>query len=300
MKRPTLTRFIWLSIAAAVLTIGLKSLAYFVTGSVGLLSDALESVVNLIAAVVAFIMLKIAEKPPDEEHEYGHTKAEYFASVLEGLFIIIAAISIGYAAIERLIHPRAIEQTFIGLGVSVIASLINLAVAQILLKEGKKHRSITLQADGKHLMTDVWTSVGVIVGVALVALTNIQILDPIIAIAVAANIIITGFDIMKQSTYGLMDGSMPIDEVNQIKDILNKHCIDDITYHGLKTRESATRSFVSVHILVPGKWSVQKGHDLLEVIEKDICRQLSNVVVFTHLEPLEDPSAHDEDTFLGK
>lgn len=300
MKKPTLTRFIWLSIAAAILTIGLKSLAYFVTGSVGLLSDALESGVNLIAAIIAFIMIKIAEMPPDEEHEYGHTKAEYFASVLEGLFIIIAAISIAYAAVERILHPRAIEQTFLGLGVSVVASLINLAVAQLLLKAGKTHRSITLQADGKHLMTDVWTSIGVILGIALVALTNIQILDPIIALAVAANIIFTGYDIMKQSTYGLMDGSMPVEEINQIKKILVKHCVSDITYHGLKTRESATRSFVSVHILVPGKWSVQKGHNLLEVIEKDICSHFKNVVVFTHLEPLEDPSAHNDDTLLIK
>lgn len=295
MKRPTLTRFIWLSIGAAILTIGLKSLAYFVTGSVGLLSDALESVVNLVAAVVAFIMLKIAEKPPDEEHEYGHTKAEYFASVLEGLFIIIAAITIAYSAIDRLLHPQVIEQTFLGLAVSVVASLINLVVAQILIKEGNKHRSITLKADGKHLMTDVWTSVGVIIGVALVALTNIQVLDPIIALAVAANIVFSGYQIVKQSAYGLMDGSLPPEEVEHIKKILNEHCVDGIQYHGLKTRESATRSFVSVHILVPGKWSVQQGHDLLEVIEKDISRHVKTTSVFTHLEPLEDPSAHDDD-----
>lgn len=300
MKTTSLTRFIWLSIIAALLTIGLKSLAYYLTGSVGLLSDALESGVNLAAAIIAFIMLRIAELPPDAEHEYGHTKAEYFASVLEGLFIIIAAISIGYTAIDRLIHPRIIDQAFLGIAVSVVASVINLVVAQILLKMGLRYKSITLEADGHHLMTDVWTSFGVIAGIILVAVTGWQILDPLIAIAVAINIIITGISLMKRSTYGLLDGSMAPEDIKHIKKILTKHCQEGISYHGLLTRVSANRSFISVHILVPGKWTVQKGHDLLEIIEQDIRTHLVNVTVFTHLEPAEDPRSQADISLVRK
>lgn len=286
----------WLSVAAAIITIVLKGASYYVTGSVGLLSDALESFVNLAAAIIAFFMIRIAELPPDDDHEYGHTKAEYFASVMEGLFIFLAAISIGFSAFERLLHPRAIDQALIGIIISSIASVINYAVAYTLLKAGKKYRSITLEADGHHLMTDVWTSIGVIVAIVIVSITHIQVIDPLIALAVACNIIFTGYRLMKRSANGLMDGAMSSEEVEKIKRILNKHCIDPITFHGLKTRESATRNFISVHILVPGKWTVQKGHDLLEVIEKDLRESLHNVVVFTHLEPSEDPSSHADVT----
>lgn len=286
----------WLSVAAAIITIVLKGASYYVTGSVGLLSDALESFVNLAAAIIAFFMIRIAELPPDDDHEYGHTKAEYFASIIEGLFIFIAAISIGFSAFERLLHPRAIDQALIGIIISSIASVINYAVAYTLLKAGKKYRSITLEADGHHLMTDVWTSIGVIVAIVIVSITHIQVIDPLIALAVACNIIFTGYRLMKRSANGLMDGAMSSEEVEKIKRILNKHCIDPITFHGLKTRESATRNFISVHILVPGKWTVQKGHDLLEVIEKDLRESLHNVVVFTHLEPSEDPSSHADVT----
>lgn len=296
MKKQSLTRFMWLSVAAAIITIVLKGASYYVTGSVGLLSDALESFVNLAAAIIAFFMIRIAELPPDDDHEYGHTKAEYFASVIEGLFIFIAAISIGFSAFERLLHPKAIDQALIGIIISTVASVINFAVAYTLLKAGKKYRSITLEADGHHLMTDVWTSIGVIIAIVIVSITHIQVLDPLIALAVACNIIFTGYQLMKRSANGLMDGAMSSEEVEKIKRILNKHCIDPITFHGLKTRESATRNFISVHILVPGKWSVQKGHDLLEVIEKDLRESLHNVVVFTHLEPSEDPSSHADVT----
>jgi cation diffusion facilitator family transporter len=241
-------------------------------------------------------MIRIAELPPDDDHEYGHTKAEYFASIIEGLFIFIAAISIGFSAFERLLHPKAIDQALIGIIISTVASVINFAVAYTLLKAGKKYHSITLEADGHHLMTDVWTSIGVIVAIIIVSITHIQVLDPLIALAVACNIIFTGYQLMKRSANGLMDGAMSSEEVEKIKRILNKHCIDPITFHGLKTRESATRNFISVHILVPGKWSVQKGHDLLEVIEKDLRESLQNVVVFTHLEPSEEPSSHADVT----
>lgn len=291
MKEKSLTRFAWLSIGAALTTIALKSSAYFLTGSVGLLSDALESVVNLFAAIVALYMLKLAEKPPDEEHLYGHSKAEYFSSIVEGILIIIAALSIGIAAVERIIHPKMIEQAFFGLTISTVASLVNFVVATILLKAGKKNRSITLEADGHHLMTDVWTSVAVLVGITLVAVTKLQILDPVIAILVALNIVITGLKIMKRSALGLMDSAMQNSDLLIIKNILEKYCKDGISYHALRTRQSATRRFMSVHILVPGKWTVKSGHDLLEEIEAEIRGVTPKLTIFTHIEPAEDPRA---------
>ena len=293
MNEKSLTRFAWLSILAAVVTISLKTLAYFLTGSVGLLSDALESVVNLVAAIMALFILKLAEKPPDEDHLYGHSKAEYFSSIVEGILIILAALSIGATSINRLLHPKSIEQAFVGLAISAAASLINLAVAVTLLKVGKKQRSITLEADGQHLMTDVWTSVGVILGVGLVALTNIQILDPIIALLVALNIVVTGISIMKQSL-GLMNTSLPHQDMLKIRQILEKYQKIGISFHGLRSRQSVTRRFMSVHILVPGAWSVQKGHNLLEEIEREIRRHFPKMTVFTHLEPIEDPKSQDD------
>ncbi|QQS44229.1 cation transporter [Candidatus Roizmanbacteria bacterium] len=295
MNSQSLSRFIWLSIAAAVVTISLKSLAYFVTGSVGLLSDALESIINLVAAVFALFMLKLAEKPADKDHLYGHTKAEYFSSIFEGTLIVIAAVTIGYSAVERLYNPQPIQQATIGIGISAISTLINLVVALTLLRVGNKYKSITLVADGHHLMTDVWTSIGVVAGVALVWVTDIQIIDPIVALVVAANIIRTGYYILRQSMMGLLDVSLPEDEMRKIKQILKKyHETNGISFHGLRSRQSATRKFMSVHILVPGTWSVQKGHDLLEEIEKDLRNSLPGITVFTHLEPIEDPKSHED------
>lgn len=294
MNERSLTRFAWLSILAALATISLKFTAYLLTGSVGLLSDAIESLVNLAAAVMALFMLKVAEKPPDKEHVYGHTKAEYFSSVVEGVLIIVAALSIGFTSIERLLHPMTIEQAFVGLAVSAVASLVNLAVALTLLKAGKKNKSITLEADGHHLMTDVWTSVGVIFGVGLVSLTNIQQLDPIIALLVAANIIFTGFTLMKESVLGLMDTSLPESDLMKIREVLLKYQKRGMSYHGLRSRRSAGRSFMSVHILVPGNWTVQKGHNLLGEIESDISKNFHKMTVFTHLEPIEDPKSRED------
>ncbi len=294
VKQKSLTSFIWLSVLAAVITISLKAAAYFVTGSVGLLSDALESVINLVAAISALFFLKLAEKPPDEDHVYGHTKAEYFSSIIEACLIIFAAISIGYTAIDRIIHPKQLDMIFLGLVISTAASLINLVVAVTLLRVGKKHNSITLQADGHHLLTDVWTSVAVIIGIALVSLTNIQILDPIVALLVAGNIIFTGYTILKQSALGLMDTSLQKTDLEKIRKVLKSFNNQGITYHGLRSRQSATRSFMSVHILVPGDWSVQKGHDILEEIEKNIREQFPYLTVFTHLEPAEDPKSMDD------
>jgi cation diffusion facilitator family transporter len=287
-----LTKFAWLSIFTAIVTIALKTLAYLLTGSIGLLSDAIESLVNLAAAIIALIMLKIAEKPPDEEHKYGHSKAEYFASIMEGLFIFIAAVVIIYSAINRMFSPRIIEQAFLGLGISIIASIINYIVAIKLLKVGKKHHSITLESDGHHLMTDVITTIGVIVAIFFVAITGWQILDPIVAILVAINIIFTGFDLMKRSVLGLLDTAISTEEINVVKSIFHKYERRGLNFHGLRTRQSAQRRFVSFHVLVPGLWSVKKGHDLLEKIEKDIREAINKVTISTHLEPIEDPISH--------
>lgn len=289
-----LTKFAWLSIGAAIFTITLKTIAYFLTGSVGLLSDALESIVNLVGAVMALAMLTIAARPADEDHAYGHTKAEYFSSGVEGALILIAAVSIIIAAIPRLINPQPLEQVGLGLGVSVAASLANLLVALVLLQASKKHNSITLEANAHHLMTDVWTSVGVLAGVGLVVLTGWERLDPIVAFVVAANIIWSGFRIVRMSALGLMDTALEPDEQKLVKNVLNSYAKNNVEYHALRTRQSGARRFVSVHILVPGKWTVQRGHRLLESIESDIRKTLPNVTVFTHLESLNDPASWDD------
>ena len=289
--RASLARYAWLSIFAALATMALKSFAFWLTGSMGLLSDALESIVNLIGASVAFCMLTVAARPADEEHEFGHTKAEYFASGAEGALILVAAIAIAVAAIPRLITPQPLEQTTIGLIVCAIASCINFGVARVLLTVGKQYGSITLEADARHLMTDVWTSAGVILGVALVTATGWERLDPLVAIVVALNILWTGYGLLRRSVLGLMDTALPISELAAIEDVLVKYRPAGIDFHALRTRQAASRRFVSVHILVPGKWTVQQGHEMLEQIEADIRTALGAVHVDTHLEPIEDPAS---------
>lgn len=289
MQRVSLARFAWLSIAAAILTIGLKAGAYALTGSVGLLSDALESVVNLVAAIVALIALTVAHQEPDEEHAYGHEKAEYFASGTEGGLILLAAVSIAYAAIERLLHPQPIEQVGFGLAVSVVASLINFGVALRLRKAGRAYRSITLEADARHLMTDVWTSVGVILGVGAVAATQWAWLDAVIALLVAANIVWSGVQLVRRSALGLLDTALPVEERAQIEAVLGRYEANGVQFHALRTREAGVRRFMSVHVLVSGTWTVQQGHTLLETIERDIRDAIPGLTVFTHLEPLDDP-----------
>jgi cation diffusion facilitator family transporter len=288
-KNASLTRFAWLSIAAALITIALKAGAYFLTGSVGLLSDALESLVNLAAALMALGMLTIAARPPDEEHAYGHSKAEYFSSGVEGALILVAAVSIGYTAVERLLNPQPLEQVGLGLVISVLASLVNFGVARILFDAGRRYRSITLEADSKHLMTDVWTSVGVLIGVGAVALSGLQWLDAVIALLVALNIIWSGVQLVRQSALGLLDTAWPAEEQATVTRILDSYRTQKMNYHSLRTRQAGTRRFMSVHVLVPGAWTVQRGHDLLEAIEAQIRQSLPEVTVLTHLEPIEDP-----------
>ena len=251
MNRTSLTRFAWLSVAAAVLTMGLKLSAYSLTNSVGLLSDALESIVNLVGGLMALAMLTIAARPADEDHAYGHGKAEYFSSGVEGTLILVAAISIGVAAIQRFMTPKPLEQVGLGLGVSVAASLVNLLVAVVLLRAGKRYDSITLEANAQHLMTDVWTSAGVLVGVGAVALTGWERLDPIVALLVAGNIVWSGVRIVRKSVLGLMDTALPAEEQQRVRNILEQHLETGVQYHALRTRQSGARRFVSLHILVP-------------------------------------------------
>jgi cation diffusion facilitator family transporter len=299
-NRAFLTRFAWLSIGAAIATISLKAAAYHLTGSVGLLSDAIESLVNLAGAIMALSMLTVAARPADESHVYGHSKAEYFASVTEGLLILGAAAGIISAAINRLLQPREIEQLGLGLGVSVTASAINFIVARVLLREGKARRSISLEADAHHLMTDVWTSVGVIGGVSIAGLTGWSILDPLVAIVVAINIIWTGVRLVNRSVSGLMDAALPSHEQGLIEQVMEKYRRQGVSFHALRTRQAAARRFISVHILVPGEWTVHDAHHVAEDFESDIRQALGSVVtVFTHIEPVEDELSM-EDIFLDR
>lgn len=295
MGSKSLKKFIYLSIFAAGMTITLKGMAFRLTGSVGLLSDALESCVNLLAALIALVVLTVAEKPADDEHAFGHAKAEYFSSAIEGGLIILAAFSIVWSAYPRLLNPQPLENVGFGLMISLAASLINLAVGLVLLREGKKSHSITLTADGKHLMTDVWTSVGVLAAIGLVKLTGWLILDPIIAMLVALNIVWTGYRLMHQSARGLIDTAISNEERQQIERIFDPYRETGIAFHSLMTRQAGQRKFISVHILVPGEWTVKRGHDLLEIIEKRIRANFPfPVTVFTHLEPIEDPVSHED------
>jgi len=296
IERPTsLRRFTYLSIAAAIATITLKGGAYWLTGSVGLLSDALESFVNLAAALMALWMLIISERPPDDEHAFGHTKAEYFSSGVEGALIIVAAAMIGWSAVNRLLNPQPLENVGIGLAVALVASAINFGVAQVLLRAGKRYHSILLEADAKHLMTDVWTSVGVVVGVALVALTGWLPLDSLVAIAVAVNIVWSGLHLVGRSASGLLDTAIPAEDREKITRVLDSHGGQEIEFHSLRTRQAGPRRFISMHVLVPGNWTVQHGHDVLETIEREIRASFDTpTTVFTHLEPLEDPVSMDD------
>lgn len=294
MAESSLTRYAWLSIAAAVITIALKSGAYLITGSVGFLSDAVESIVNLLGGLMALWMLTLASKPADLKHTYGHSKAEYFASGTEGFLILLAAVSIAFAAIQRLLQPQALEKVGWGLAVSISASLVNFLVARVLLKAGRKYNSITLEADSAHLMTDVWTSLGVILAVFVVSISHWQTIDPIIALIVAANIVYTGVHLVNRSISGLMDAALPPSEQKEIEGILDNYRKNGIEFHALLTRQSAARKFISVHILVPGDMNVHDGHHIAEEFEHEILDLFNNAVVITHLEPIEDEISSDD------
>jgi cation diffusion facilitator family transporter len=280
-----------LSIAAAVATIGLKFAAYLLTGSVGLFSDAAESVVNLVAAVTALWALTLAARPPDEEHAFGHNKAEYFSSGLESALIIIAAGWIAATAVPRLLEPQPLQNIGIGLGVTLVAAAVNGGAALAILRAGRRLRSITLEADARHLLTDVWTSIGVVAGIVLVGITGWLALDPLIALVVAANIVWTGVRLLRDTAQGLLDRALPPEDQAKISKILARHEERGIRFHAVRTRSAGQRSFVSMHVLVPGGWTVKRGHDLAEEIENDIARDLPQSTFFVHVEPAEDPTS---------
>jgi len=294
VNRSSLTKFAWLSIGAAVITIAMKSTAYLLTGSVGLLSDAVESIVNLLGAMMALGMLTIAARPADDEHSFGHSKAEYFASVVEGILILVAAAGIAYTGIERILHPRPLESVGIGVLVSIGASVVNFVVARILMTAGKKHNSITLEADSQHLMTDVWTSAGVIAGVGLIAVTGWNLLDPIVALIVAVNIVWTGVGLVRRSVDGLMDVALPAEEQKALEAVMAKYRLKKVDFHALRTRQAASKRFLSVHMLVPGDWSVHDAHHVAEDFEGDIRAALGEAIITTHLEPIDDEISMDD------
>lgn len=276
------------------MTIALKTGAYLLTDSVGLLSDAIEGFINLTAASVVLVTLKVVERPPDESHEYGHDKAEYFSSGIEGTLILVASAGILWTGAMRFMNPQPLEQVGIGLAVAVFASLINLVVGQIVLRAGERYDSITLEADGQHLMTDVWTSVAVVAGVAAAALTGIERLDPLIAMAIGLKIGWEGIKIFRRSVSGLMDSPIPTEEREQVEAILDSYAGEGVRWHALRSRQSGGRRFISVHILVPPGWSVQQAHDLSEQLERKVAETLSRATLFTHFEPQGDPQAEGD------
>ena len=292
-ERP-LTHYAMLSIAAAVVTFMLKLVAWHLTGSVGLLSDALESLANVAAALVALASLAVAMKPEDDDHAHGHSKAEYFAAGVEGGLIMIAAVAIGWEAVDRFFSPQAITQPVLGLTVSMGAALINFVVAGMLTKVGRKRRSIALEADAKHLMTDVWTSIAVLVAVTLVALTGWSWLDPLIGLLLAFHIIITGVKLVNESLHGLMDSAVNAEDLEAIRTVLDNYAAAGVQYHALRTRRAGALKFMSVHLLMPGAWTIARGHDLSEQIENDLRQAIPGLVVVTHLEPEEDPKSWDD------
>lgn len=294
VQSTNLTKFAWLSIAAAIATISIKTTAWAMTGSVGLLSDAAESVVNLVAAIVALIALTIAARPADDNHHFGHYKAEYFSAAIEGVMIFLAAAVIIWAAIDRLLHPSELQELGLGLAISVVASVINGVVAVVLLRAGRRYRSITLKADGHHLMTDVWTSVGVLVGVGLVWLTGWAWLDPVVAIAVALNILYTGSKLVAESSAGLMDVTLSDEDNARIQQILDSFSSEEITFHAVRTRMAGSRRFMEFHVLVPGDWTVQEAHMQADYVIEAINDVFPDMWVTHHLEPIEDPRSYED------
>lgn len=291
-QRLTLRRYALLSIAAALVTLVLKSVAAWQTGSVSLFSDAAESLVNLGAGVLAWVSLTLAARPPDESHAYGHDKVEFFAAGLEGGLILLAAGAIAWAGVDRLMDPQPVRALGLGLTLTVVATLVNAVVGGLLLRKGRLHGSPTLEADGAHLMSDVATGVAVVGGLLLARATGWLWVDPALALAVAVIVALAGGRLVVRSLGGLMDEALPDADQQALRDVLDRHLTGEMGYHALRTRRSGARRFASVHVLVPGSWTVQRGHELLERLEADLRAAVPHLTVLTHLEPIEDPAAH--------
>ena len=291
----SLQRYAWLSVTAALVTMALKLIAWWWTDSVGLLSDAAEASVNLMAASFAVFALRVAARPADANHHHGHGKIDYFAGGFEGALILLAAIAIGALAIERALAPQPLHDIGFGLVFAALASLLNLAVGLLLIKVGKRERSLTLEADGHHLMTDVWTSVGVLVGVAAAAFTGWWWLDPAIAGLVALHILLTAFSLLRRAVAGLMDEAMTTTDHDKLVEVLNDRLPAPLQWHALRHRQAGRLAFASVHVLVPDDWSIRRAHDLAEEIEAAARQVLPDLYLDIHLEPLGDPRAQADD-----
>jgi cation diffusion facilitator family transporter len=299
MVEQHLHRPVLLSIAAALTTLALKSVAYWITGSVGLLSDAVESVVNLLAAGTAYLSLLYAARPVDESHTYGHEKIEYFSSGLEGVLIGVASFAIGWVAVRRLFVPEQLESLGPGLAISLVAAAINGGVAVVLLRVGRKHGSIVLEADGQHLMTDVWTSIAVVVGLGLVKLTGWEVLDPLVALAMAVNILWTAAGLVRRSFNGLMDHALPEAEQEAVRAAIASRLAPGMDFHALRTRQAGTRRFADFHLLVPGSMSVRDAHERTGLVEDAVRAALPGLEVTVHVEPIEEPQAHADSELLA-
>ncbi len=293
-----LQRLMLLSIAAAVLTLGLKSLAYVFTGSVGLLSDAVESVANLVAALTALFSLRYAARPVDVDHTYGHEKIEFFSSGLEGVLILVAALGIAWFALRRLFSPEPLQSLDLGTGLSLAAAVVNLGVGQVLLRVGRRVGSIVLEADGRHLMTDVWTSAGVLIGLGLVWLTGRQWIDPVVALVVAANISRTAFDLMRRSFDGLMDRALPKEEQDRVRQAIAGQLGPGMAYHALRTRRAGSRRFADFHLLVPGAFTVRRAHEISDRVEEAVRAVYPDMEVTVHVEPIEERGAWEDSALL--
>ncbi|MFO0964821.1 MAG: cation diffusion facilitator family transporter [Gemmataceae bacterium] len=288
-----------LSILAALATLGMKFGAYALTGSVGLLSDAAESCINLLTALIAFVCLWYATRPVDENHTYGHEKIEYFSSGLEGIFILLAAAGIAWAGIERLLEPQPLEALGFGTLIALAASLINLGVGVLLVRVGKQTGSILLEADGHHLLTDVWTSGGVVAGLLIVWMTGWNWLDPIIALLVAINIVWTAVHLVVRSFNGLMDHALAPDEQGWVRRAIEAALEPGVTYHAMRTRQAGIRRFVDFHLLVPGVWSVQRAHALAEKVEEALHATLPGLEITIHIEPIEEEASWRDSELLN-
>jgi cation diffusion facilitator family transporter len=288
----------FLSILAGLATLLIKTTAWLLTDSVGLLSDAAESLVNLTAALASWLSLRYSARPVDKDHTYGHEKIEFFASGLEGGLILVAALTIAGFAVMRLIANHQPEQLGLGMLLSVAAAGINCGVGLYLLRLGRTHQSIVLEADGKHLMTDVWTTGAVLVGLTLVWLTKLSIFDPLVAMLMAVNILWTGFGLVRRSFDGLMDHALPVAEQEAMRQAIEAKLQPGMTYHALRTRQAGSRRFVDFHLLVPGSLTVSEAHARSNVIEEALRAGLPGVEVTVHIEPIEDEGAWQDSAML--
>jgi cation diffusion facilitator family transporter len=271
------------SLAVSLAVLAIKYGAYLLTGSVALYSDALESIINVVTAAAAIVAIRSAARPADAEHPYGHHKAEYLSAVVVGAMILVAAVAILREAYGAVLAPKPIDAPWIGLAVNTVATVINFAWSGVLIRQGRRHRSAALVADGKHLFVDVVTSLGVLVGVVLVVLTRIDVLDAAIAALVALHVLRSGWGVIRDSTSGLLDESAPPEELTRIREVISLNTGDATKTHDLRTRHAGRTTFIEFHLVVPGSMSVERSHEICDRLEAALQRE--GAVVMIHVEP---------------